>query len=172
MNVIYLTTGRIEPDGSTYYPPLVKAQIESLTPFLSSHKVFVMNRVSPVFLLKFVLDVRKANVTPGTILHAQYGALTAFAGLLSKKSSPLVISFGGSDVFGIGSNAPRFWIRNWLTRQMGWIAAWRSQVLIVKSFELLSSLPAPLRAKARLIPNGVRLNIFCPADKGICRKRL
>ena len=151
---------------------MVKAQIDSLAPYVASSHVFVLYRTDPIFFLQFVLQVRRANRKEGTLLHAQYGALTAFAGLLSKKRSPLMISFGGSDVFGIGSNGPRYWLRNWLTRQLGWIAAWGSSELIVKSDELLSALPRPLRRKASLIPNGVRLHIFSPSDKASCRRQL
>lgn len=172
INLIYFTTGRVNPDGSIYYPPLVKAQILSLEKELSSWKIFILYRTTLSFFLRFVWDARKKNNIKNTVIHAQYGSLTALAAALSAKDAPLVISFGGSDVFGVGASGLWWSVRNWITRQLGWFAALRSDAIIVKSRELFDSLPYRLRGKAVILPNGVRINIFCPISQTEAREKL
>ena len=52
------------------------------------------------------------------------------------------------------------------------MAAWRAQSLVVKSHNLLSALPAPLRSRAEIIPNGVDDKVFTPLGRTDARSKL
>jgi glycosyltransferase involved in cell wall biosynthesis len=137
-----------------------------------SWRIFILYKTNLFFFIKFVWRARQENKLPNSIVHAQYGSLTALAAALSAKNSPLIISYGGSDVFGVGAQGLKWILRDWLTRQAGWLATWRCQAIIVKSKELFDSLPSRVNKKAFIIPNGVRTDIFFPTNKNKCREQL
>lgn len=168
--ILFVTTGRINPDGTIYYPPLVANQINSLKPFINP-SVVIISSLSPVFLIKKIVEIRRLGVYHD-LVHAQYGSLTALVALLGKGKKPLVISFGGSDLFG-ASGTGLFWaIRNWLTRKIGLYAAEKCCKIIVKSAPLFMNLPEKLRKKATIIPNGVDIDVFYPQPKSEMRRKL
>ena len=171
MRVLYVTTGRINPDGKLYYPPLVAAQIRSLQPSLTSVEIVVLYSFKPARLLATLNAIRK-GAKQADIVHAQYGSFTAFFAWLGKSGKPLVISFGGSDLLGSAVHNMRGRLRNKLTRWAGLFAARRSRSLIVKSPNLLQSLPVSLRTQAHVIPNGVDTDIFHPQDQKTARQNL
>ena len=170
-NVLFVTTGRINPNGDLYYPPLVANQINSLQPFLRDSSLTIIYSLNPLFVVRKILEVRRKSKDVD-IIHAQYGSLTALIAHLGKKYKPLVISFGGSDLLGSAGKGLKWTIRNWITRQMGLWAANDSDCIIVKSQTLLKSLPPGLHKKTIVIPNGVDIRIFSPGNKQEARKKL
>lgn len=170
-NVLFVTTGRINPNGDLYYPPLVANQINSLKPFLNDSSLAIVYSLNPLFVVCKIMEVyRKSKQVD--LVHAQYGSLTALIAYLGKKSKPLVISFGGSDLLGSAGKGWKWTIRNWITRQLGLWAANGSDCIIVKSQALLKSLPPDLHKKTIVIPNGVDTQIFSPGNKQAARKKL
>lgn len=171
LKVLYVTTGRINPNGDLYYPPLVANQINSLKPLLGSVAIEVIYSLSPFFIFRKVLELRKMT-RQVDVVHAQYGSLTSLVAYLAKRGKPLVISFGGSDLLGSSGKGWGWLFRNWITRQMGIWAANDSDRIIVKSQTLLMSLPPSLHNKTKIIPNGVDTRFFFPTSKHEARKRL
>lgn len=169
--ILYVTTGRINPNGELYYPPLVANQINSLKPFFKFFSIIIIHSLKPIFLLKRILEVKRLS-SGYDIIHAQYGSLTALVAYLGKGKKPLVISFGGSDLLGTSGRGLNWTFRNWLTRKLGLFAAERCSKIIVKSVSLLMNLPERLRQKAIIVPNGVDINIFYPQHKNELRTRL
>lgn len=169
--VIYVTTGRVNNDHSIYFPPLVKNQIKSLHPFVSDPRIVIISSINPLFLLRKVMELRSIG-DRYELIHAQYGAMTSFIAFLGKKDRPLVVSFGGSDLLGSAGRGLKWTLRNWITRQLGLLAASRSSKIIVKAEHLMKLLPGGLRRKAIIIPNGVNLDIFYPRDKNEARAKL
>jgi teichuronic acid biosynthesis glycosyltransferase TuaC len=170
-SILYVTTGRINPNGALYYPPLVANQINSLKPFIKTFYTIVIHSLQPIFLLKRILEVKQLS-SRYDIIHAQYGSLTALVAYLGKGKKPLVISFGGSDLLGSAGKGIQWTFRNWLTRKLGLIAAEWCSKIIVKSVSLFLTLPEKLRKKAIIIPNGVDINVFYPQPKSEMREKL
>lgn len=170
-SVLFVTTGRINPNGDLYYPPLVANQIDSLQPFLSGSSLTIIHSLNPFFIFSKIIEVRRKS-RQADLVHAQYGSLTAFIAYLGKGSKPLVISFGGSDLLGAAGAGWKWKLRNWITRQMSLWAANGCDSVIVKSQTLLNSLPLGLHKKATVIPNGVDIRVFCPNNKQEAKKRL
>jgi len=85
---------------------------------------------------------------------------------------PLVISFCGDDLLGTPEPGLLWRMRARASRSIGLMAAWRAQSLVVKSRNLLSALPAPLRGRAEIIPNGVDDEIFVPLSRVNARSKL
>jgi teichuronic acid biosynthesis glycosyltransferase TuaC len=106
------------------------------------------------------------------VVHAQYGSGSAAIAACIRGSVPLVISFCGSDL--LGCNVPKFWwrLRDAGTKRLGVVAAYFAEAVIVKSRNLLDTLPTRLRAKATILPNGVDLRIFRPFGRQECRSLL
>ncbi len=170
-NVLYVTTGRINPNGDLYYPPLVANQINSLKPLLNSFVIEVIYSLNPFFVLRKIFELRRI-CKQVDVVHAQYGSLTSLIAHFAKRGKPLVISFGGSDLLGSSGKGWVWLLRNWITRQMGLWAANDCDRIIVKSQTLLMSLPPNFHKKTKVIPNGVDTKIFFPANKQEAKKRL
>lgn len=104
------------------------------------------------------------------LVHA-HGGETAFAARCYWRA-PLVISFCGSDLLGaIGANgsiSPAWRIRRRLVRELARLA----QATITKSAELAERLPASVRRRNAVIPNGVDRDLFHPIPRGVAREEL
>jgi glycosyltransferase involved in cell wall biosynthesis len=102
-------------------------------------------------------------------IHVHTGH-AATVGLLGVQT-PTVLSFVGGDVLGNPTDqglplASR--LEALVLRQLGW-AAIRT---ITKSREMQDALPRGLRARNRVIPNGVNLDAFAPQPRAAARARL
>jgi len=106
------------------------------------------------------------------IVHAQYGSITAAVADAVRGTLPLVISFCGEDLLGTPEPGLRWYLRSRASRAIGLIAAWRAQAVLVKSRNLLSALPTPLRVRAEIVPNGVDDNLFAPIRRADARSKL
>jgi glycosyltransferase involved in cell wall biosynthesis len=106
------------------------------------------------------------------VVHAQYGTITAAVANAARGALPLVISFCGSDLLGTSERGLVWRMRTHASRSIGLVAAWRAQSLVVKSHNLLSALPGPLRSRAEVIPNGVDEKLFAPLNRADARSKL
>lgn len=112
-----------------------------------------------------------AHCKPG-LIHAQYGSVTAALGYWVKGNLPLVVSFCGDDLLGTPNPGFQSRMRERCARAIGLLAAYGATSIIVKSSNLLDALPARLRRKATVLPNGVDVGLFRPMDKGEARAKL
>jgi teichuronic acid biosynthesis glycosyltransferase TuaC len=106
------------------------------------------------------------------VVHAQYGSVTAAVADAARGALPLAISFCGEDLLGTPEPGLLWRMRSWASRSIGLMAAWRAQSLVVKSYNLLSALPTPLRSRAEIIPNGVDEKLFAPLSRADARSKL
>lgn len=117
------------------------------------------------------LQVEVGQKRPG-LVHVLYGSMTALVSYLGKGELPLVLSFCGSDLLGVPAPSITWRVREWVARFIGLWVAGRSAAIIVKSHNLLQSLPISLREKTTILPNGVDINFFRPIDKKEARAKL
>jgi glycosyltransferase involved in cell wall biosynthesis len=107
------------------------------------------------------------------LVHVMYGGVMADLATRVVRGAPVVISFCGNDLLGEGAaGLPRR-----LTGRLGVVcsrhAARRARAIIVKSRALLTALPSDVdRRLVWLVPNGVDLELFKPADAAACRAAL
>ncbi len=169
--VLFVTTGRINPNGKLYYPPLVVAQVSSLAPFLGAHYLVVIHSLKIGVIVKKIKEI-KCFAKRADLVHAQYGSLTSFLAWMGSGRKPLIISFGGSDLLGLGANDWKSKLRNKITFRLGLLAAQKAIQLIVKSENLFNTLPNYLKNKATIVSNGINTKIFSPQNKLDARQRL
>jgi glycosyltransferase involved in cell wall biosynthesis len=104
------------------------------------------------------------------VVHAHYGHSGVVATL--QRRAPLVVSFCGDDVLATrtedGSLTARSRVEAAVFKQLGRVAA----ATITKSAEMERALPAALRSRNHVIPNGVDLERFSPIPREEARARL
>ncbi len=160
--------------GEQKIPSFVKSQAESLRN--AGWEVFfgfVDDRTSVPAILRNVRRLRAelAQTRPG-LVHAQYGSVIGAVASLIKGPLPLVVSFCGDDLLGTPNPGLIWSIREKCARVIGLNAARRAAAIIVKSKNLMQALPASLRDKARVLPNGVDTSWFKSMDRDESRARL
>jgi glycosyltransferase involved in cell wall biosynthesis len=83
-----------------------------------------------------------------------------------------VASFCGDDLLGTPAQGIYWRVRERFARWIGLCGAQRAAALIVKSNNLLQALPARMRDKAVVLPNGVDTSWFRPMPRTLCRASL
>jgi glycosyltransferase involved in cell wall biosynthesis len=107
------------------------------------------------------------------IVHSMYGGVMAEVMTRVVRNRPTVVSFCGSDLLGELLSGPLRKIISGLGVRASWNAARRATGVVVKSRNLLDSLPKDINlSKVRIIPNGIDLVRFRPIDQEECRKQL
>ena len=104
------------------------------------------------------------------VVHAHYGHSGVVARM--QRRAPLVVSFCGDDVLATrtenGSLTARSRVEAAVFKQLGRVAA----ATITKSAEMERALPAAVRARNHVIPNGVDLERFRPIPRAEARAKL
>lgn len=107
------------------------------------------------------------------VVHVMYGGVMADAVTRSVADRPVVVSFCGTDLLGgpAGTLLERLSLRYGVLASRR--AARRADAIVVKSRNLLDSLPAAVdRSAVAVIPNGVDFSRFRPLDRDDARRRL
>lgn len=172
-SVFMVANGNVKnglPDISSF----VQSQANSIG--MAGWEVFigvVDDRTSVSGIIRNIRRLRQEIIQarPG-LVHVQYGSMTALVSYLSKGTLPFVLSFCGSDLLGVPAPSFVWRVREQVGRFIGLWTARRADAIIVKSRNLLESLPANLRSKATIIPNGVDTQFFRPMKKREARAKL
>jgi len=159
------------PDDPAY-GAFVATQVQSLSRAGADVDVeFVNGRRSTLDYLGAPLRIsRLVRAGRFDLVHAHYG-LTGF--LAAFQRLPLVVTFYGDDLLGTPDRRGRLTLKSRAIRRIGYAAARRAQGVICMSEEMRQALPrAADRARARVIPNGVDTERFCPGNRVAARVRL
>jgi teichuronic acid biosynthesis glycosyltransferase TuaC len=100
-----------------------------------------------------------------TIVHSQYGSITAAVGRWVAGSLPLIVSFRGDDLLGTPIPGKIWRVREQFSKWIGLWGAHQAAKIIVMSQNLWQALPPHLRHKAMILGNGVDINVFTPLDQ-------
>jgi teichuronic acid biosynthesis glycosyltransferase TuaC len=106
------------------------------------------------------------------LVHVMYGGVMAAQVTRCVQDRPTVVSFCGSDLLGENASGAFRKVASRIGVVASIHAARRASGVIVKAKNLLSFLPEEVKAKTRVIPNGVDLKRFTPLDRDICRRDL
>jgi glycosyltransferase involved in cell wall biosynthesis len=106
------------------------------------------------------------------LVHAQYGGRTALAAVAASRQ-PVVLSFCGTDLNGLGTGTRLERAYSAAGVVCSQVAAPLAAALIVKSEALARKLwQRQDRQRCQVLPNGVDLELFRPADRIQARMRL
>lgn len=154
-----------------HYGSFIASQARSLPAAgVAVDLVYVRGFLGSRAYLKALMELpRRSRRRPYDLVHIHYGhTLAAGIGVTRR---PLVVSFCGEDLLG----APR---QNGITlksrievsvfRRLAALAT----VTITKSREMEEALPARLRPRNHVLPNGVDLEMFAPRSRREARARL
>src|SRR5256886_11182097 len=156
-------------EGDPSYGCFVQAQMESLRPLGVEYDVlFINGRESRWNYARAVPDLwRRLRRTDYDLIHAHMG----LAGWVARcqRRVPVVVSFLGNDVPGKVNRSGRMTLYGLLLQISSVVRARLVRSAIVKSEEMRRILRLD---SARVIPNGVDLNLFRPMDRKEARRIL
>lgn len=166
---ILVVTNLWPTEADPGYGSFVEAQMESLRPLGVEFDVLVIDgRASSWNYLRAVAELRRrVKTTPYDLLHAHFG----LSGLVARCQwrLPVVVSFMGDDVLGRPARSGRITATGRFFQVSSFVLARLVAAVIVKSREMKSKLRLN---SARVIPNGVDLELFRPADRAESRRAL
>ena len=166
--------GNVEDGEARVALPFVRSQAESMerAGWMVMYGI-VDDRTSPSGVLRNAkkLQALTRQVEP-SLIHAQYGSMTAALAAFVAGSLPLVVSFCGDDLLGTPIPTVKWRLRTRAARRLGLLAAARAGVIVVKSQNLFEALPRRLGHRAVILPNGVNTEWFRPLDRHDCRLAL
>ena len=150
----------------------VEQQIKGLRQVGINVEVLFVNRaekgMKEYLSLGNQLRSRCENFHPD-IVHSMFGGIMAEVTTRVVRDRPTVVSFCGSDLLGQNLAGPLRKIVSGFGVRASWQAARRANGIVVKSRNLMDSLPKDInRSKINIIPNGVDLLKFKPLNKDKC----
>lgn len=151
-------------------PHFIKRQAESLRSAGVELEVFhAKGRRNPLRYARNWVRVR-GRLTPGRfdLVHAQFGQ----SGLLAlPKRLPLVVTFRGTDLLGIVSDADgRHTLQGRALQWASQLVARRADAVVVVAEHMKQALPRGVLAT--VIPSGLDLDLFRPMPQAEARRRL
>ncbi len=171
INLFTIING-FERNGKVHISSFVKSQFNSLKDeFLNSELIIIQNNTDPISILGNIRNTR-SKIKSNSIIHAQYGTVTALISVLAKKGNPLIISFCGDDILGSARNTFRWQIRGLLGKKLSIFSCFFAKIIIAKSKNIANSIPKRFHNKVHIIPNGVERDVFYPTDKNEAQKQL
>jgi glycosyltransferase involved in cell wall biosynthesis len=154
-----------------YYGTFIKSQADSLVAAGVPLDVLVVRGYESVRAyvraMASLREITRANAYG--LVHVHYGHTAAAS--IPSRPEPLVISYCGEDLLGAPRGrgiTPKSRIEVACFRQVARLA----DATITKSREMADVLPASVRDRNRIIPNGVDLNVFAPRDRRRAREAL
>ncbi len=139
--------------------PIIKSQGESLASSNVEVSYYLIKGKGMRGYLRQVKPLRRfLKKNSFDVIHAHY-SLSAFTASLAG-AKPLVVSLMGSDV-------KATILYELLIRLFAWLFRWKE--IIVKSKDMYNDLGI---SKARIVPNGVNLDLFKEMDQNECRMSL
>ena len=151
-------------------PPFIKSQKESLIKnnvdidSFTIHGKGIRGYLSNLKLLKGKLKDTKYD-----IIHAHY-VFSGWLALFTFSKIPIVLSFMGSDVYGVVDNKGRKKLKGLINYFLSKLIQPFVDQIIVKSYNLSKYIY--IKHKMKIIPNGVDFDIFKPMNKKQCREEL
>jgi len=103
------------------------------------------------------------------IIHAHY-ALCGLTAILACGGKPIILSLMGSDILGEFYAPGKISIRSRIVKIIAWISQFFVCAIIAKSENIFQKIHR--KNIVSIIPNGVNLGVFLPADKSCARKVL
>jgi teichuronic acid biosynthesis glycosyltransferase TuaC len=172
-DVLVLTNGWPHEDNETYCV-FIKRQVDSLVAdglrcdvlFIRGYRSAFAYPVAALRLLSWSIRRRKRYA----LVHAHSGEAALSA--VFYRRAPLVVSYLGDDLLGRpradGTVSLAWRVRRSVVRQLSRLA----QQTITKSREMHEVLPADVRERNQILPNGVDMDIFRPIDRSAARQKL
>jgi glycosyltransferase involved in cell wall biosynthesis len=154
----------------------IHEQIKSLRAIgLETHVVYVDRlREGPAAYYRMGAGIEEAlrGFDPD-LIHVMYGGVMARRVVSRHHARPVLVTFHGSDLLGENLSG---WKRKAISRYGVWCsrsAARGAEGVIVVARHLLKALPRKVaETKARVLPCGIDLERFKPAETAACRSRL
>ncbi|HEV2495353.1 MAG TPA: glycosyltransferase [Terriglobia bacterium] len=151
------------------YGSFVEAQMESLRPLgVDFDVLFINGRASRWNYFRAVPEMRRRlRAARYDLIHAHFG-LSGWVARCQLRV-PVVLSFMGDDVLGRFERSGRITLYGRLLQISSFLLARLVRAVIVKSAEMRSTLAL---SSARVIPNGVDLELFRPMEQSTARRAL
>ncbi len=166
---ILVVTNLWPTEADPGFGSFVEAQMESLRPFGVDYDVmFINGRESRWNYWRGLRDMRRRLKSARyDLVHAHFG-LSGWVARLQLRL-PVVVSFMGDDVLGQPRRDGGITLTGCFYRISSFVLARLAAAVIVKSPEMQRRLRL---ASARVIPNGVDLDLFHPMDQADARRQL
>jgi teichuronic acid biosynthesis glycosyltransferase TuaC len=173
LSVLAVTAGSVK-GGVPDISPFVAEQIRALRAEGCDVQLgAIESRVSLTGAFGSVLNFReKVDRHRIQVVHAHYGSMVSMIALAARRSAAYVVSFGGSDLLGVPQSSMHWRVRQNVTYGFSMLSAHKADAVIVKSAALRDALPRRAAGKTVVMPNGVNLVAFSPADQATSRRTL
>ena len=166
MKILFVTPGALV--GS--HLPFVRREAEALRAAGHEVEVFGFDNASYLpwrFAAEFLKLRAAIRALRPDVVHAQFGKFNALIAALAAGGTPLVITFRGTD---INRNTKYSWLRSVLGLAASQLAAFFAKGIVCVSREIASKVWAS--RTCIVVPTGVNLDTFAPADRAAARARL
>lgn len=167
--LVLVVTNLWPTDADPGYGSFVQAQVESLRAVgVDYDLVFIDGRRSRWNYVRAIRELRfRLKHYRYNLIHAHFG-LSGWVARCQWRA-PVVVSFMGDDVLGRPARSGRITLYGRFLQASSWMLARLVRAVIVKSPDMKSRLGLD---SARVIPNGVDLNLFQPMNQTEARRAL